>query len=108
MWRGRVRTTIRWASAFVNLTLHSCSPAQAMDVVAPGVVGSACFDRRSVAPAVPRFYVASGDPDRLQQIVPGLTNSGPARTQPRRGPTLFEVVPSKHSREDRHGRIPTR
>ena len=86
MRRGKILTTIRWVSAFVNVTLHICTPARAVDPIAP------------------RFYVASGGSDMLT-IVPGLRTSGPER---RHGPVLFEVVPLKHSWEDRHDRIPVR
>jgi hypothetical protein len=84
MRRGKILTTIRWVSAFVNVTLHICTPARAVDLIAP------------------RFHVASGGLDMLT-IVPGLMSSGPER---RHGPVQFEVVPSKHPSEDRHVRIP--
>jgi hypothetical protein len=113
MMRGtKILTISRWASAFINVTLHCCTPARAMDSVLPGLVMTVSdddtrFGHAPVASAAPRFYVASGDADLLT-IVPGLSSSGPPRPERRHAPILFEVVPLKHSWEAPLGRIPAR
>jgi hypothetical protein len=107
MQRRRGRTTIRWVSAFVNLTLDICIPARVIDIMARDGDGSARFDRPAVAPDVRLFYVAGGDPDTLT-IVLGPWHSEPARGKLRHGRVLFDVIPSKHSSENWDGGIPAR
>jgi hypothetical protein len=54
MLRGKVQTTIRWAWAFANVMLHTCTPIRAADIVGPGVVvtipGDARFGHASLDP----------------------------------------------------------
>jgi hypothetical protein len=40
MRHSAARTTVHWISTFVNVTLHSCSPAQAADISGPSVVAT--------------------------------------------------------------------
>ena len=103
MRRGKVQTTLRWAAAFVNMTLHSCSPARATDLPAPGVV-VAIPGGGDHAPAAPRFYVASGVTD-TRTARPRLRIAGPAPVERWHSPVLFEVIALKHSWDDRHETI---
>jgi hypothetical protein len=113
MMRGaKILTICRWASAFINVTLHCCTPARAMDSVLPGLVMTVSgdnvkFGHAPDAATAPRFHVASGDTN-LFTIVPGLRNAGPPPPERRHDAVLFEVVPLKHSWEAPPGRIPAR
>ena len=78
---AKILTISRWASAFINVTLHCCTPARAIEIVTPHVVmtvpgDDASFDHTFVAPAATRFYVLSGLLD-MPRMVPGLSNQGP-------------------------------
>jgi hypothetical protein len=112
MWCGKITTSLRCVAAVVNITLHTCTPAQAIDLEAhrAGMTTHRCdasIEHTPVPIATPRFYVASGA-THLLTVVPGLTNTRQARNKPRHGPILFEVVHQKPFRNNPHDRIPTR